>query len=128
MGVLATFSEILAVSPIIETAPVGPSIRRFVNAAAIIASADAPPDLLTRLKAVERAFGRRRGQRWGSRVIDLDIILWSGGAWDGPGLTVPHPQFRGRPFVLDPLAKVAPDWRDPLTGLRVRHLARRLRP
>src|SRR5690606_32497421 len=102
-----------------------PSIRRFANAAALIESDEAPPALLGRLKAIERAFGRRRGRRWGARVIDLDIILWSEGAWGDPDLVVPHPRFRERAFVLDPLALIAPRWRDPVSGLTVRHLRAR---
>lgn len=119
--------EPVAVSPILHTAPLGPSIRRFANAAAIIETEEEPPALLARLKAIERSFGRRRGRRWGARVIDLDIILWSGGSWGGAGLTVPHIQFRERRFVLDPLAAIAPDWRDPITALSVRQLQARLR-
>ena len=117
--------NVVAMSPIIETAPIGPSIRRFANAAVVIASDEAPPTLLARLKAIERDFGRRRGQRWAARVIDLDIILWSGGSWHDRALTVPHAAFRTRDFVLSPLAAIAPDWRDPLTGLSVRQLAYR---
>lgn len=113
-------------SPILHTAPLGPSNRRFANAVAIVETDEDPPALLRRLKAIERAFGRRAGRRWGARVLDLDILLWSGGAWSGPGLTVPHPQYRVRGFVLDPLARIAPDWRDPLTGLTVRQLRARL--
>jgi 2-amino-4-hydroxy-6-hydroxymethyldihydropteridine diphosphokinase len=59
-------------------------------------------------------------------VLDLDIILWSGGSFAEAGLIVPHPAFRQRSFVLQPLAAIAPDWRDPLTGLRIRQLLRRL--
>ncbi|MBX3565813.1 MAG: 2-amino-4-hydroxy-6-hydroxymethyldihydropteridine diphosphokinase [Sphingomonas sp.] len=117
----------VAVSPILATRPLGPSRRRFANAAAIIETGDDPPTLLVRLKAIERAFGRRRGQSWAARVIDLDIILWSGGAWSGPQLTVPHPHFRTRDFVLTPLLAITPGWRDPISGLSVRHLAARLR-
>ena len=54
-------------------------------------------------------------------MLDLDIILWSGGMW-GSAPTLPHPAFRGRAFVLAPLAEVAPAWRDPVTGLSVRQL------
>ena len=123
---LAALGEVIAVSPLVATAPVGPSSRRFANAVALIRSAEEPPALLRRLKAIERSFGRRRGQSWGARVIDLDILLWSEGAWSSPGLTIPHPHFRERSFVLDPLAHIAPDWRDPLTGLTVRQLRARL--
>ncbi len=93
------------------------------DAAALVESDEMPPELLVRLKAVERVFGRRRGRRWDSRVIDLDIILWSGGAWASPGLIVPHPQFRRRDFVLRPLNAIVPGWRDPVTGRTIRQLA-----
>jgi 2-amino-4-hydroxy-6-hydroxymethyldihydropteridine diphosphokinase len=59
-------------------------------------------------------------------VLDLDIILWSGGAWPGPGPIIPHPAFRKRDFVLQPLAEIAPAWRDPITGLSIRQLYVRL--
>jgi 2-amino-4-hydroxy-6-hydroxymethyldihydropteridine diphosphokinase len=59
-------------------------------------------------------------------VIDLDIVLWSGGVWGDDRLTIPHPAFRSRRFVLDPLGEIVPDWRDPLTQLTVRQLAARL--
>ncbi|WP_294236054.1 2-amino-4-hydroxy-6-hydroxymethyldihydropteridine diphosphokinase [uncultured Sphingomonas sp.] len=118
----AAIGEVRAVSPIITTAPIGPSIRAFANAAALVDSPLDPPAMLKRLKAIERDFGRRRGQRWGARVIDLDIVLWSGGVWRSPGLAVPHPAYAARDFVLHPLAGIAGDWRDPRDGRRVRHL------
>ena len=120
---LDAIGGVVQASPIIATAPLGPSRRRFANAAALIETTEAPPELLARLKRIERAFGRRRGRRWDSRVIDLDIILWSGGAWASPGLTIPHPQFRRRGFVLRPLSRIVPHWRDPLTGRTIRQLA-----
>ena len=116
----------VAISPILRTAPLGPSRRRFANAAAILETSDDPPALLARLKAIERDFGRRRGRIWGARVIDLDIVLWSDGAWSDSTLTIPHRHFRSRDFVLRPLRAVAPDWRDPISGLSVRHLFARL--
>lgn len=119
----AAIGGVVRVSPVIATAPLGPSRRRFANAAALIESGETPPELLARLKGIERDFGRRRGRRWDSRVIDLDIIFWSGGAWASSGLIVPHPQFRGRDFVLRPLNAIVPDWRDPLTGRTIRQLA-----
>lgn len=114
------------VSPVIETPPLGPSIRRFVNAVAQVESDLDPPLMLGHLKDVERSFGRRRGQRWGARVIDLDIVLWSGGEVRSRALTIPHAAFRERDFVLAPLAAIAPGWRDPVTGLTVRQLHARL--
>lgn len=113
-------------SPIVASAPLGPSTRRFANAAALVETDEAPPALLARLKGAEAAFGRRRGRRWGARVLDLDIVLWSGGCWRERRLVIPHPAFRERAFVLVPMAMVEPHWRDPVSGLTVRQLARRL--
>jgi 2-amino-4-hydroxy-6-hydroxymethyldihydropteridine diphosphokinase len=117
----------LAISRTIATAPLGPSSRRFANAVVILESKEAPRALLARLKAIESSFGRRSGRRWGARVIDLDIILWSGGQWSDAVLTIPHATFRERRFVLDPLKSLVPQWRDPVSGLTVRQLAARLR-
>ncbi|MBY0582799.1 MAG: 2-amino-4-hydroxy-6-hydroxymethyldihydropteridine diphosphokinase [Sphingomonas sp.] len=118
---------VVASSRIMPTPPLGPSIRCYANAAMLIASDEDPPALLARLKAIERDFGRRAGRRWGPRVIDLDIILWSAGLWADTALTVPHLAFRSRAFVLGPLCQIAPRWRDPVTGLTVRQLLHRLR-
>ena len=116
----------VAASRIHATPALGPAGRGFANAVAIVDSKLEPDELLTELKALERAFGRRPGRRWGPRVLDLDIILWSDGPWDGPGPIVPHPAFRDRAFVLKPLAELVPDWRDPVSGLTVRQLLFRL--
>jgi 2-amino-4-hydroxy-6-hydroxymethyldihydropteridine diphosphokinase len=123
---LAGLEGVRAVSTIRATPALGPAGRGFANAVAILESKLAPDELLAELKAMERAFGRRPGRRWGPRVLDLDIILWSGGAWGGPGPIVPHPAYRGRAFVLQPLAEIAPSWRDPLTGATMRQLLARL--
>jgi 2-amino-4-hydroxy-6-hydroxymethyldihydropteridine diphosphokinase len=119
--------KLLARSSIVASAPLGPSKRIYANAAAVIKTKMEPPELLEHLKAIEAAFGRRSGgQRWQARVLDLDIILWSGGFWSTADLAIPHPAFRARDFVLGPAAAIAADWRDPLTGLRVKHLKARL--
>jgi 2-amino-4-hydroxy-6-hydroxymethyldihydropteridine diphosphokinase len=119
--------KVLAASPVLLTDPVGPSLRRYANGAAVVETRLAPEALLAALKRIERAFGRcARGQRWSARVLDLDIVLWSGGSFAAPGLTIPHPLFRTRDFVLAPAAAIVPDWRDPVTGLTVRQLHARL--
>jgi 2-amino-4-hydroxy-6-hydroxymethyldihydropteridine diphosphokinase len=115
-----------AVSPVGESEAVGPSIRRFANAVAWVESVRDPPAMLSLCKMIERDFGRRRGRRWGARVIDLDVVLWSGGRWRSPGLQVPHPRWSERRFVLDPLLALSPRWRDPVTGLTVRQARARL--
>ena len=117
---------VTAAGPVLRSAPIGPSLRRYANSAAVVKWKHSPGELLHELKAVERLFGRRAGgQRWTSRVLDLDIVLWSGGAWSSPGLTIPHVLFRDRDFVLKPSAAVAAQWRDPVTGLTLRQLAAR---
>lgn len=113
-------------SRIRATAAVGPAGRSFANAAAVLTSELEPLELIDQLKSIERDFGRRGGRRWGPRVLDLDILLWSGGSYAEAGLTIPHAEFRRRRFALDPLAEIAPGWRDPLTGLTVRQLRARL--
>jgi len=118
----------VAASGIIETAPIGPSLRTFANAAALIETQLSPPDLLRHLKAIERRFGRRRGQRWGARVLDLDILLWSGGLWSDATLTIPHRHLTERLFALDPLSQIAPEWKIPRHGTVRQHLARLARP
>ena len=118
----------VAFSAIVETAPIGPSLRTFANAAALIETALSPPELLRHLKAIERRFGRRRGQRWGARVLDLDILLWSGGRWSSTTLTIPHRHLTQRLFALDPLGQIAPDWKIPGRGTVRQHLARLTRP
>ena len=114
-------------SSIRSTRALGPAGRGFANAAAILTSRLSPPELLAQLKQVEADFGRRGGRRWGPRILDLDIILWSEGAWEGASIVVPHPEFRARRFVLDPLSELVPAWRDPVTGATVRQLLHRLR-
>ena len=119
--------KVTARGSVIRSAPIGPSLRRYANSAAVVETRLSPPDLLTALKTIERAFGRTmRGQRWSSRVLDLDIILWRGGCWSGPDLTVPHRLFRERLFVLAPALGIAGKWRDPVTNRTVRQLCARL--
>lgn len=119
--------RVIAAAPVLLSDPVGPSRRRYANSAAVVETLLDPPAMLALLKRVERAFGRRPGgQRWSSRVMDLDLVLWSGGCFAGPDLVIPHPLFRERAFVLAPATFVAARWRDPVTGLTVRQLRARL--
>ncbi|MFV0623021.1 2-amino-4-hydroxy-6-hydroxymethyldihydropteridine diphosphokinase [Sphingomonas sp. ac-8] len=124
---LDALGGVVAVAPVMRSAPLGPSLRRYANTVALVESALLPPEMLAHCKAIERRFGRRRGRRWGTRVLDLDLVLWSGGPWASPGLIVPHPAFRERRFVLDPLARLVPEWRDPVSGRTIRQLAALLR-
>ncbi|UUL81488.1 2-amino-4-hydroxy-6-hydroxymethyldihydropteridine diphosphokinase [Sphingomonas qomolangmaensis] len=123
---VAALPGVIAAAPIVETAPIGPSRRRFANGAVLLRSDLPPPAMLAALKAIEAGFGRRPGQRWGARVLDLDIILWSGGIFTARSLAIPHVAFRSRSFALAPAAAIAPRWRDPVTGLSLAQLAARL--
>jgi len=120
--------RVLAVSGFIETAPVGgpPGQGPYLNGAAAIETDLAPVALLAELRRIERALGRREGPRWGPRPVDLDILLYDSLVLATPDLTLPHPRLRERRFVLEPLAAIAPDARDPVTGLTVRELVARL--
>src|SRR6185503_7017754 len=112
-------------SPIILNPAHGLAGRDFANAVAVVESDREPPQMLSQLKQIEREFGRRASRRWGPRVLDLDIALWSGGKFRSRRLTIPHPQLGKRSFVLQPLAAIAPSWR--VAGrLTARHLAHRL--
>lgn len=86
----------------------------------------APTAMLAFLQSVEKCLGRRRYRRWGARSMDIDIILWSGGLWASRTLTIPHPAFASRDFVLTPLSAVAPDWRPPRSISCILHLNARL--
>jgi 2-amino-4-hydroxy-6-hydroxymethyldihydropteridine diphosphokinase len=112
-------------SPVVLNSAHGGAGRDFANAVALVESELEPAQMLRSLKAIETDFGRRRGRRWGPRVLDLDLVLWSAGRWREPSLTIPHPRLAQRSFVLQPLAAIAPNWRieGPLTA---RHLAHRL--
>ena len=123
---LAQEVALITAAPILRSAPLGPSRRTYANTAAMVESTSPPETVLDLLQTIEHEFGRRRrGQRWGARVLDLDMLLWSGGCWASDTLTLPHPELRGRDFVLRPAAKIAPFWRDPHTNRTLRQLCAR---
>jgi 2-amino-4-hydroxy-6-hydroxymethyldihydropteridine diphosphokinase len=116
----------LRVSDACETAPVGVGDQPpFLNAAIAATTVLPPRELLDTLLAIERDRGRARPFAGAPRTLDLDLILYGDAVIDEPGLQVPHPRFRGRRFVLAPLAEVAPEMRDPVTGLTVHDLLAR---
>jgi 2-amino-4-hydroxy-6-hydroxymethyldihydropteridine diphosphokinase len=114
-------------APIIQTAPLGPSNRRYANAALLAEWSGSPQQLLDLLKRTEAEFGRRRGQRWGARVLDCDLLAFGHQIVRAPGLAVPHARLHERLFVLDPVLTLWADWRHPRLNRSVRHMAARLR-
>ncbi len=95
---------VVRVSPVYRSAPLGPGGQPdYLNAAAALETELPALALLGVLQRIERALGRRRGERWGPRVIDLDLLLYGDETIDHPRLQVPHPELQQRNFVLQPL-------------------------
>jgi 2-amino-4-hydroxy-6-hydroxymethyldihydropteridine diphosphokinase len=114
----------LRASTFIETEPVGvPDAQpAYLNAAVVGETSTSPRDLIRLLLELEQQRGRTRTGLRSARTLDLDLILYGDLTLDEPDIVVPHPRFRERPFVLQPLAEIAPDWIDPVTGLSVHEL------
>jgi 2-amino-4-hydroxy-6-hydroxymethyldihydropteridine diphosphokinase len=114
---LALIARLAGVSELYRTVPVGgPPQPDFLNAAVRLEYWGSPLALLREALGIERAAGRLRGERWGPRTLDLDILWIAGVAVDDPDLIVPHPRLRERAFALRPLLDVAPDALDPADG------------
>lgn len=119
----------LAVSPFHEYDPVGVPTPQppYLNAAAVGRAALGAAALVERLLGIEAERGRTRPSARAPRTLDLDLILYEESIVSAPGCQVPHPRFRERLFVLEPLAEIAAEMRDPVTGLTVGKLLERLR-
>ena len=111
------------VSRFVETAAVAPEPQpHYLNGALVGVTALSPRALLDELLYLERERGRERPYAGAPRTLDLDLILYDGDVIEEPGLQVPHPRFRERAFVLEPLAEIAEEWIDPVTGQTVDRL------
>jgi len=114
-------TRVVRASSLYESEPLGDAKTWFVNSVIELESEMSAEMLLKKLKAIEQAMGRKRvkGKRWGSRVIDLDILLCEGEVVEKRSLKVPHPEMHKRRFVLMPLAELAPHVVHPQLGLTV---------
>jgi 2-amino-4-hydroxy-6-hydroxymethyldihydropteridine diphosphokinase len=96
-------TDVLAISPVYETAPVGgPAQSDYLNAVVIVSTGLRPLDLLMAIQGIETAFGRVRAERFGPRTLDIDIISYAEEVSGDPVLTLPHPRAHERAFVLAP--------------------------
>ncbi|WP_052051054.1 2-amino-4-hydroxy-6-hydroxymethyldihydropteridine diphosphokinase [Leptolyngbya sp. KIOST-1] len=120
--------ELLAQSSVYQTVAIGPPQPDILNACAIVKTTLSPQHLLAQLLDIEQRFGRVRRQRWGPRTLDLDLIFYGQVCLTEPNLHIPHPRMRDRAFVLIPLAEIAPNWRDPVSGELVKQLCERVDP
>lgn len=128
LGTLQKVVSLVALSPLYRTAPIGPPQADYLNAAVLLDCCDSLPTLLTCLQGLEAQAGRVRGERWGPRPLDLDI-LWAGDLVVATSsLTVPHPELKHRAFALRPLLDVFPQARDPLSGRSYASILGQLEP
>ena len=100
---------------------------KFMNCAAEGETLLPPGELLACLKRIEKRLGRTGGERWGPRIIDIDILLYNSLIVNEPGLRIPHPRLQERIFVLLPLTEIVPGLRHPVSGQTMRELLQQLR-
>jgi 2-amino-4-hydroxy-6-hydroxymethyldihydropteridine diphosphokinase len=118
-------SSILRQSSIIETKPVGNTNQPdFLNSVIKIKTGLSPAQLLNHLLQIESEMGRVRKERWGPRIIDLDILFFNDEIIQTPDLTIPHPEILNREFILNLMNEIAPDFVHPVEKKTIEGLAR----
>lgn len=109
-----------------KTVPIGPSQPDYLNGCALLEVKLNAQELLKTLLAIEDEFGRVRKERWGARTLDLDLLLFEDLIMETPELQVPHPRMTQRAFVLVPLAEIAADWVEPVSGEAIAKLVEKV--
>jgi 2-amino-4-hydroxy-6-hydroxymethyldihydropteridine diphosphokinase len=118
--------SVVRASRLYRTEPVGgPPQDWYANAVAEVGFEGEPEELLRVCQFIESLHGRKREGKNAPRTLDLDILLFGDRILDSSDLTIPHPRFRERRFVLVPMVEVAPDFEDPISGLTMRELLSR---
>jgi 2-amino-4-hydroxy-6-hydroxymethyldihydropteridine diphosphokinase len=122
---LASRGDVVSVSRLWRTRPLGPDQPDYCNAVVLIRWEGASAGLLHASRDLEVAAGRNRSteQRWGPRVLDLDLLMVRDLVWRGPELDLPHPRFHQRAFALVPSAELVPEWVHPFVGQTIGELA-----
>ncbi|NES67395.1 MAG: 2-amino-4-hydroxy-6-hydroxymethyldihydropteridine diphosphokinase [Okeania sp. SIO2D1] len=105
-----------------RTKPIGPKQPDYLNGCALLKVELTPQKLLEIILDIEKQFKRVRLVHWGPRTLDIDLILYDDLILDIPNLQIPHPRMRERAFVLVPLAEIAPNWIDPVSGKAIAQL------
>ncbi|QDL06838.1 2-amino-4-hydroxy-6-hydroxymethyldihydropteridine diphosphokinase [Brasilonema octagenarum UFV-E1] len=109
-----------------RTKPIGPSQPDYLNGCALLEVQLSPQKLLETMLGIEQEFGRVRQERWGPRTLDLDVLLFDELILETPDLQIPHPRMTERAFVLVPLAEIAPDWIEPVSGMPISQLVQKV--
>ncbi len=120
---IQSLGDVKQVAPLYETSAYGLTDQPdFLNSVILLRTSVKPKTLLHKLKSIEVTVGRKERIRWGPREIDLDIIFYDDKILRTVDLSIPHPDFQNRRFVLEPLADIAPEWKSPIDGKTVLEL------